>query len=249
MNCDVCGKEIAISNQFHINYNGQRMIVCGKHYAQYIKYHKFLDSNPRSNAGMNDFETTKDGTYIFCYNRQNKPSGKFLIDTEDLDRVICKKWRCWKNSYFTGNFNPISITSYLLNPPVGCVVDHINGDTSDNRKMNLRVTTQNKNVLNKAVPSNNHSGIMGVWWDANRKRWDAEIKLDGIKCYLGRYKNIEDAVYARYIAETKLFKQYRSFRNNDVIFDYISKCNRKQDIENHVNKRLQLKFPNVDTAC
>ena len=43
MKCNQCGKDIPQSNRHSINYNGTSMIVCGKHYSQYIKYGKFLD--------------------------------------------------------------------------------------------------------------------------------------------------------------------------------------------------------------
>jgi hypothetical protein len=47
------------------------------------------------------------------------------------------------------------------------------------------------------VPRNNTSGYRGVVWDSNRRRWRAEIKLDGKKLHLGRFDKYEDAVAAR----------------------------------------------------
>ncbi len=37
----------------------------------------------------------------------------------------------------------------ILNAPLGSVVDHINGDTLDNRRANLRICTHSKNMMNK----------------------------------------------------------------------------------------------------
>ena len=55
-NCEVCGKEIPETNKFSINYNNKHMIICGKHYAQYIKFGKFLDNSPKTIQDPNDYE-------------------------------------------------------------------------------------------------------------------------------------------------------------------------------------------------
>lgn len=242
MKCNQCGKDIPITNQHQINYFGTSLIVCGKHYSQYIKYGKFIDASPYSCKDSNEYEITKDGAWIYCFNRQEQPSGKFLIDEDDLEKVIQKKWRFWKGRYYTGNQKPITIHQFLMNPAEGCVVDHINGNVADNRRSNLRVITQQKNLINKAIMSNNKSGVAGVCWDKQRNKWAAEIRMDNIKCALSRYNKIEDAVYARYYAELRLFKEFRPTRNDDVIFSYIIDCTNKEMIEKYVDERLKLKF-------
>lgn len=242
MKCNQCGKDIPKTNQHSIFYNGIPLIVCGKHYSQYVKHGHFLDESQYSCKDSNEWEITDEGVWIICFNRQEQPSGKFLIDQEDLDRVMTKKWRYWKGRFYTGNQKPISIYQFIMNPPNGKVVDHINGNVADNRKSNLRVIEQSKNLINKAILSNNKSGISGVMWDKERSKWAAEIRMDNIKCSLSRYNNIEDAVYARYYSELKLFKEFRSTRNDDIILGYVMDCNSKEEIEKYVDKRLKLKF-------
>ena len=122
------------------------------------------------------------------------------------------------------------------------VIDHINGNRADNRRSNLRIVPQSKNLINKAILSNNKSGVSGVFFDKERKKWTAEIRMDGIKCYLGRYEKMEDAVYVRYIAEKMLFKEFRSTRNDDKILEYVNNCKRKEELKNYVEKRLQEKY-------
>lgn len=242
MKCNQCGKEIPETNQHPILYNGVHMIVCGKHYSQYVKYGKFLDEDPKSCFDSNEYEITDEGVWIYCFNRQNEPSGKFLIDLQDLEKVIAKKWRYWKGRFYTGNKQPISIHTFLMAPPSGYVVDHINGRTEDNRRENLRVVKQQQNLLNKGLMTNNTSGVAGVGWDKQRQKWVSEIRMNGIKCYLGRYNDIADAVYVRYIAELKLFKEFRSTRNDEKILGIILNCSRQQELEEYVDKRLQEKF-------
>lgn len=245
MKCNQCGKDIPATNQHTIEYNGVNLIVCGKHYSQYVKYGKFLDSSPRSCFDANEYEIDGDRTWIYCFNRQQEVSAKFCIDTEDLEKVIAHKWRFWRDRIFTGNKNPISITSFLMNPQRNEVVDHIDNNTLNNCKSNLRITTQGKNTLNKSLCSNNTSGVAGVSWDKERKKWAVEIRMNGIRCHLRRWDNINDAVYTRYYAEQRLFKEFRSKKNDEKIFAYIINCNRKAEIEAYVDKMLHLKFGNI----
>ena len=77
-------------------------------------------------------------------------------------------------------------------------VDHINGIRSDNRFENLRsVDGDRENTKNRAVPSHNTSGHMGVARCSKTNRWRAYIKHDGRQVFLGNYITLEDAVAAR----------------------------------------------------
>ena len=93
--------------------------------------------------------------------------------------------------------------------------------------------------------SNNTSGVAGVSWDKERKKWAVEIRMNGIRCHLKRWDNINDAVYVRYYAELKLFKEFRCKNNDEKIFKYIVDCTRKEEIEKYVDGMLQKKFKNI----
>lgn len=60
------------------------------------------------------------------------------------------------------------------------VVDHINGDRSDNRQCNLQDGTQRQNMRNKRMSRGNRSGVTGVYWNAAEGKWRAQIRSDGI---------------------------------------------------------------------
>lgn len=76
-------------------------------------------------------------------------------------------------------------------------IDHLNGDRSDNRLVNLRDATRASNQRNAKMQSNNTSGVTGVYWWAERQRWRAEIKVDGKARHLGLFATKEEAAAAR----------------------------------------------------
>lgn len=78
------------------------------------------------------------------------------------------------------------------------VVDHINGNKLDNRIINLRVVSHSINGLNRLKTNkNNSSGFRGVSWNKGRGRWDAYVKINFKKIFLGRFANKEDAITRR----------------------------------------------------
>lgn len=79
------------------------------------------------------------------------------------------------------------------------VVDHINGNKTDNRIDNLRNCCQHINQLNKnnKLRGDNTSGTRGVSWDSSREKWEAYITLKGRRKHLGRHDTKEQAATAR----------------------------------------------------
>ncbi len=82
-------------------------------------------------------------------------------------------------------------------------VDHINGDRADNRLDNLRPATRRQNMRNAARFSHNRSGVAGVFWNADKGKWTARIKVDGRSIHLGHFDNKDEAAAARKQAESR----------------------------------------------
>ena len=81
-------------------------------------------------------------------------------------------------------------------------VDHINGVKTDNRFSNLRkVSCQENQKKNLKISKRNKSGVMGVCWHKDARRWAAEIRISGKKKHLGLFDSIEEAAIARREAE------------------------------------------------
>lgn len=94
-----------------------------------------------------------------------------------------------------------------MNAPAGMVVDHINGNTLDNRRSNLRVVTHKQNLRHRArgANRNNAVGVRGVSWDKERKKFLAGIRVDGKRLNLGRFDSLDAAVAARSAASVKFY--------------------------------------------
>lgn len=89
--------------------------------------------------------------------------------------------------------------------PDGMVIDHINGDSLDNRIQNLRVVDLVQNARNRKVSSTNTSGITGVHFHKATKKWSAQINGDdGRAVWLGLFKRKNEAAIARRAAEKVL---------------------------------------------
>lgn len=92
--------------------------------------------------------------------------------------------------------------------PDGMDIDHINGDRTDNRWVNLRVVSRSQNNMNAKIRVDNKSGVKGVTFDKRRGKWAAEIRANNKKIFLGRFDTIEEAAEKRKLAESEMFGQY-----------------------------------------
>lgn len=81
------------------------------------------------------------------------------------------------------------------------VIDHINQNASDNRFCNLRLATTAQNGMNRRLDARNSTGVTGVSWCLNSKKWRADIGEAGRLVRLGRFDTLIDAVAARKRAE------------------------------------------------
>lgn len=85
------------------------------------------------------------------------------------------------------------------------IVDHKDNDRLNNCKSNLRITTQQVNVINSRMKSNNKSGYTGVFKRKDTGKWQAKIFCSGKQIFLGCFNSYEDAVKARKIGEEVYF--------------------------------------------
>lgn len=148
---------------------------------------------------------------------------KFYFDLEDYDKIKEYGWNYHKDYITSHNIpkNPlfdmdnILIHRFIMNcTDKNKEVDHINHDTFDNRKVNLRIVNKNENMQNKIIQKNNKSGFKGVSLASKKYGgWVANIGFKGKQIYLGNFKNKEDAIKARKEAE-ELYHGKFSYKNS-----------------------------------
>jgi hypothetical protein len=107
------------------------------------------------------------------------------------------------NGYLTGHINRVQVYAHRIawmhyhNRRVdeGMLLDHINGDRTDNRITNLRVVTAQQSAFNLPPRSKIHP-LKGVKYDTRRGHWYARIRIDGVDTSLGRFPSAEAAADA-----------------------------------------------------
>lgn len=77
--------------------------------------------------------------------------------------------------------------------PAGYQIDHIDGNSLNNKIENLRLATNSQNQMNSGIDSMNKTGFKGVSKRKDSNRYQAEIKVGGKGIYLGLYKTPEEA--------------------------------------------------------
>lgn len=85
-------------------------------------------------------------------------------------------------------------------PDIG--VDHINGDTSDNRWANLRIADHKANAKNSRKSVRNTSGFTGVKRSPSG-RWIAQVTVEHRTVHLGTFDTKQQAISARVQANKK----------------------------------------------
>ena len=111
----------------------------------------------------------------------------------------------------------VSMHRFIMDAPKGMQVDHINHDTLDNRKDNLRICTVSQNAINKGKNSTNKSGHKGVCWHKRHNKWIAQIRVSGRILHLGYFLNKEIAAQAYKDASRKYHGEFvfKEINNGD----------------------------------
>lgn len=126
----------------------------------------------------------------------------FKIDKDVYNTI---KDFCWCNTelnYIYTNINKrkVYLHRFIMSPTDDMVVDHINHDTTDTRKCNLRVCTQQENTRNKVSE--------GVSKRCDTNRWEAYVFINNKKIHLGYFDTKEEALDARKDGEKKYYKEF-----------------------------------------
>ena len=94
-------------------------------------------------------------------------------------------------SYYAGNKKYGYLHRILLNPKQNKVIDHINHDTLDNRRVNLRIVNKSENQFNQKNPK-------GCYFNKQCKKWLAYITFYKKRIWLGSF-NSEEKAHEEYL--------------------------------------------------
>lgn len=145
-----------------------------------------------------------------------------IVDDADYEELVKHNW------YFDGRYavrwakrhfyrrEKIMLHRAILNPNDDVDIDHINGDTLDNRRENLRICSHAENMHNMKKHADNTSGYKGVTWDKRTRKWQAQIQVSGRKVFIGRFSDKVEAAVAYDEKAREIFGIYAKVNFEDA---------------------------------
>ena len=126
-----------------------------------------------------------------------------IIDAADVPLVAGYNWRAKKPRgtrytwYAVRSTYSQPSTAYLHRAINGeGTIDHRNRNGLDNRRVNLRPCSESQNRANGSLRLDNTSGIRGVFWDGEKRRWMARVDMNKRR-WQRRFHSLNEAIQAR----------------------------------------------------
>lgn len=148
--------------------------------------------------------------------------GKFAkVDDEDYNKLMKHKWHAVKNMksgdfYVVSSYQKIVMHRFIMNTPKGLVTDHINHDTLDHRKINLRNCTHSQNGWNSRPYG--LSKYKGVYFNKTNKKWIAAISKYCKRTHIGSFNSEIEAAkaYDQFAIELHEEFAYLNFPESEI---------------------------------
>lgn len=205
-----------------------------------------------SGIGNHDGVDIKRNTWVvkddiaICNVRFKDETVSFVIDSEDYEYVSEFTWRIAKkrNKYYvvTGSIrkNNMTYLHTLISGRTMCIfeIDHIDGNSLNNRRENLRVVTHRENCDNiRATRIDNQIGIRGISLDKRSKKYIVDFTYRNDRFYFKQWDTLEEAVYCRKILENKY--GLNMLKYNPLSKQYeLNDPTKKKEIEDYVLSKI-----------
>lgn len=201
--CEICGRK------FHGSFYNNNIVMrlCSRHLHQMHRNGKILE---RTRFDKNEIVAMGRTSKIILYDKKNNVNSVTIIDSENIDKVKKYKWAAvskGKSTYVktdirvNGKRKTLYLPNLLIGNKKGFQVDHISGNTLDNRKINLRFATQQQNLMNKTKSK-------GYSLEKRSNLWHAYIGVDNKRINLGRFETKDEAAEIRREAELKYYGNF-----------------------------------------
>jgi hypothetical protein len=166
----------------------------------------------------------KNGSHVLEMNTPKLGKVESIIDSEDLNRVKAFHWIPRKDKggaiyivaslrlFNDGKTRKAQIQLHrLIFSFESEIVDHINSDSLDNRKSNLRPATAKQNCSNRSPNKKSKHGFKGVCFSRKNGKFRAYIYHNHKNIHLGFFNEIEAACTAYNLAALEYFGEFAKF--------------------------------------
>lgn len=171
------------------------------------------------------------------------------IDIKDYDRLSKMRWRLSKkkNKFYslTGSKFKNNVT-YMhkavlgdIKIPKGYEIDHIDGNSLNNRRANLRVISRLENIQNAGNRIDSQIGIRGIS-KTQSKKFQVDFSFNKQRFYFNKWNTLEEAVYCRKFAEE--YFGLEIIERNPLAKQYLTLSKEKQEeIKTHTLEKISRK--------
>ena len=225
--------------------------MCLKHWNQMRRYGKILDTNPRTVYDSNEVRIYEKYAEVDTYTSTGEVKNTFKIDVEDVKLLQGKKWRTvlkgkQKAPYLvTGHANKrnndqVYFHRLIMGNP-NEEIDHINRDSTDNRKSNLRLSNRAQQVTNTRLRVDSTQGVKGVYFIQSKHKYRAEIEKGDIHIYSKLFTTKEEAAYIRYKLEQTFYSEETDMYNTPLLLELSNTLSdkKKEELNNYLKNKLK----------
>jgi hypothetical protein len=148
---------------------------------------------------------------------------KVLVDSRDWERLEQYSWYTSNDGhhlYLKANVegSTINFHDQVVNPPKNMMVDHIDGNTLNNLRNNLRVCNASQNQANQSVQKiKKTSQFKGVHYSESKQKWISQIGFEKKRKHIGNFNTEIEAAKAYDEVAIDLFGQFAKTNITDNV--------------------------------
>ena len=150
---------------------------------------------------------------IITHNKDEFINGIVLVDDKDYNWLNKYTWHLSHNYAQTNikNNNGRKLKTMhrlIMGEPKNMQIDHIDNNSLNNQRKNLRIVSLKQNQMNRISQKNSTSDYKGVSWNPKNKKWVASIGFNRKTYYLGLFNNEKEAAKTYNNKAKELFGEY-----------------------------------------